>query len=405
MKHLVTLAAMTVGGATATHAGGIDRSGQPLGVLFKEGNYLEFSVAHTNPDVSGEDLGQSPPGFPFPYSSGLSYDSVAGDYTSYGFGLKYDINDRFSVSVIGAEDFGADIKYPDEAGSLLGGTVANANTYAISVYGRYRIDDNWSVHAGLRADRADGNIKLNGLAYGGPLQVDPATGQTVGGGVSGYEVDLGERTDYGYAVGAAYEIPEIALRLAVTYFSSIEHEFKTTESFAVDVNGDGVPDATNSSRSAKTKVKTPQAVNIDFQTGVAENTLVFGGIRWAKWSEFKIAPELFEQATGGGLVDLEDSTTYTIGVGHRFNENFSGSASFIYEKPGDRLVSPLAPSTGLQAIALGGSYRIDQWEISGGVRYSWLGKAKAETGTPDVARAVFDDSTAVSVGMRVGYYF
>ena len=39
-----------------------------------------------------------------------------------------------------------------------------------------------------------------------------------------------------------------------------------------------------------TDVDTPQSVQLDFQTGVAPKTLVFGYVRWVDWSEFSISP-------------------------------------------------------------------------------------------------------------------
>lgn len=380
MKRILTATAVTICSTGVVFAGGIDRSGQPIDILFKDGNYGEVSVVHTTPEVGGSDLPQSPPGFPFSYDSGQSYKNATDDFTSYGFGIKYDVNDRLTLALTGAEDFGSDIEYEDEPGSLLGGTLALADTYTLRLLARYSFTENWSVHGGIRRSVASGNIKLGGLAYGQ---------------VNGYEVELDDDVGYGYLVGAAYEIPDIALRIAVTYNSKIRHDFKSTET----LNGTslGSSDATN--------VDTPQAVNVDFQTGIAENTLLFGGIRWAEWSEFRIAPENFEALTGTGLVSLEDTTTYTLGVGRRFTEKFAASASVIYENAGDDLVSPLAPTNGLIAVALGASYLVNNVEISGGVRYAWLGDAKPETGTPDVARADFTDNTAVSIGLKLGYYF
>lgn len=402
MYRLVTAAALTAAAAGAATAGGIDRSGQPVGIIFKDGNYVEFGVSHTSPTVGGKDIPQSPPGFPFPYDSGARYDDVADAFTSYSFGGKYDINDRLSIAITGAEDFGADIFYPDPAGSLLGGTSAEADTYALTLMARYKFTENWSVHGGLRRDTAEGTIKLNGLAYGGPTIIDPGTGGVISRGASGYKVELENDVAYGYLVGGAYEIPEIALRLAVTYFSPIEHEFGTRETIPVRLGSPAGPDLTTTSNSKDTKVRTPEAVNIDFQTGIAEDTLLFANVRWADWSEFRIKPEKL----GRDLVELNDTTTYTLGVARRFTERFAASASFIYEpEDNDRLISPLAPVNGFKAIALGASYRVDNVEIAGGVRYTWLGDSEPETGTPDVARASFTDNEAVSVGIRVGYYF
>ena len=46
-----------------------------------------------------------------------------------------------------------------------------------------------------------------------------------------------------------------------------------------------------------TDVETPQSVQLDFQTGVAPKTLVFGYVRWVDWTEFDVTPPLFGQTT------------------------------------------------------------------------------------------------------------
>ena len=48
---------------------------------------------------------------------------------------------------------------------------------------------------------------------------------------------------------------------------------------------------------------------------------------------------------------------------------------------------------------------MDSVVISGGVRYTWLGDARPETGTPDEPRATFTDNTALALGMSVGFRF
>ena len=105
-------------------------------------------------------------------------------------------------------------------------------------------------------------------------------------------------------------------------------------------------------------------------------------------------------------MSLDDTVTYTIGLGRRLTERFSGSASLLYEpESGDALVSPFAPTNGSRGVAIGGSYRIDDIELFGGIRYSRLNEGKPETGTPDVARAELADSGAVSLGLRLGIDF
>ncbi|MFM7446408.1 MAG: OmpP1/FadL family transporter, partial [Tabrizicola sp.] len=228
---------------------------------------------------------------------------------------------------------------------------------------------------GLRMQNAGGTIRLQGAAYG-PL--------------SGYNVNLDRDWAPGYLVGVAYEKPDIALRIALTYNSAIKHNFDTTQT---------IPPTTGST----TEVETPQSINLDFQTGVAKDTLVFGQVRWADWSSFLIDPTNFP---GNGLVELEDTVTYTLGVARRFNENWVGTFSLNYEGEGtDDLVSPLAPTNGRLGATIGAIYTMDNMKITAGINYTQPGDARPETGTPDTARASMTDSSVIGVGVKVGWSF
>jgi len=396
MRRIVALAALFGSASTLALAGGLDRTGQPIDILFEPGNYAELSFARTMPEISGTGVGIAPipgvfPGFP----AGTGYDDVGLPFNSFSAGVKVDITDELSAAIRFSQPFGSDIEYDgDPARTELGGTSAFADSDMITALLRYKFTENWSVHGGLRIDRASGEIDLGGLAYGA---------------VSGYKVELEERTDVGWVAGVAYEVPEIALRVALTYSSAITHDFDTTESGPlVDPDGPGpLPALPLLDGTSTTEVELPRSVNIDVQTGIAEDTLIFGSFRWAEWSEFRIDPENFEAVTGGGLVDLQDSRTWTLGVGRRFTDRFAGQASISYEETdSDDLVSPLAPTNGFFAVGIGGAYDVSENVVlSAGARYTWFGNARPETGTPDVARASFEDNTALTVGVNVGFRF
>ena len=369
MTRVLTTTALVALWAGAAQAGGLDRSGQPIGIIFQEGNYAQFSYSRTNPDLTGTDA-----------NSGLDIDETGDGFSNFGVGLKFDLNEQLSFSLIFDQPFGSDINYPTSLS--LGGTSAIADTESLTGILRYKIDENFSVHGGIRVQNAGGNVDLRGLGYQG---------------LDGYSVRLETDTAVGYVVGGAYERPDIALRIAVTYSSAITHEFNTTETL------NGAPLAAERSI---TESDTPQSINLDFQTGIAPGTLLFGSVRWAEWGEFKIEPEVFTPLANGGLVDLDDSLTYTLGLGRQFTDQFAGSVAFTYEKTdSDDLVSPLAPTNGLFAISLGGRYTTqNNVEIGVGARYSWIGNARPETG-PDIVQAEFEDNTALSLGMSIGFAF
>ena len=374
MKKIVTatLGTATLGlalCAQAASAGGIDRSGQSIGALFEKGTYGELSFGYVSPSVSGSDValfGGSPSG------------NTTADFTQLGAAYKQDFGQNLSFALIFDQPFGADITYPAPGGSIaLGGTFAKVDSNALTGILRYKFNDRMSVYAGARADRASGTVHLSGAAYGP---------------VSGYNVVLKDATGYGYVVGAAFEIPKIAMRVALTYNSAITHDFATVE------GGGVVPPGTST-----TSVKTPQSVNLDFQTGINPTTLVFGTIRWVKWSEFKVEPANFLATTHGGLVSIENATTYTLGVGHKFNDSWSGAATVSYEDAGNPLVSPLAPTSGRFGIGLAAIYTVGKAKITAGAQYIWLGDATPATG--GTARANFTGNTATAVGVKIGYTF
>lgn len=362
MKRILMTTAAMVAFTGAAQAGGIDRSGQGLGSLFETGRYFELSFGHVSPKVDGVDLLGGPTG------------SVVNNYTQWAFSYKFDINDKLSFALNVDKPFGADVQYATTT-PLLANTTAVADATAVTGILRYKFDGGFSAHAGLRAQQADGFIRLGGAAYG-PL--------------NGYNVTLDKDVALGYVVGVAYEKPEIALRVALTYNSAITHEFDTTQSAPF-------PSGTI------TEVEIPQSVNLDFQSGVAKDTLVFGQIRWVDWSSFLIDPVGFP---GNGLVELEDTTTYTLGVGRKFNDKWSGSVSFSYEGGGsDDLVSPLAPTNGRRGVTVGVAYTQDNMKISMGLNYTKVGDARPETGTPDTARASMTDNDLIGIGVKVGWQF
>ncbi len=375
-------------------AGGLDRTGQGIGVLFENGgesgSHLRLDFARAWPDVTGEGAGIAPYVAP-----GYAYGNAAAMITSPSAALKLELDEAFSAALIAEKPYGSDLQYPgDGMTSELGNTLAWADTSSLTALLRYRFNESWSVHGGLRLQRIEGDIRLSGWAYGAPREFGFPT-------ANGYEVSLGQDTALGYVLGASYEIPEIALRASLTYNSTITHEMDTVES--------GNPNPALDGRST-TEVKTPQSINLDLQSGIATDTLLYGSVRWVKWSEFRIDPVGFskplEQGGGGvGLVELDDTITYTIGLARQFNEDWAGSAELFYEPREDGIVAPLFPSVGFWGGGLGVQRRFGDVSLALSARYTQLGDGRVETLPVGTARAFFEESEVWAFGMRVGYDF
>lgn len=366
MKHVTAFCAVMVSLAGAVQAGGLDRSGQPMGILFEPGNYVELSYGQVNPSVDGTDTAAI---------GGAETGDLARDYSLPGLALKYQLNDSLSAALIYDHAYGVDVRY-DPAGSVAyGGTRARVTSEGLTTLLRYKFDDRWSVHGGLRVSRASAGVTLAGAAYG-PF--------------SGYSVDLGGDIGTGYVIGGAFEIPDIALRVALTYFSKVSHDFDTVENITPTLT-------------TETTVDTPQAVNLDLQTGVAEDTLLFGAIRWVDWSDLIVSPAAFNTATGGAsLTGLKDTTTYTLGLRRKFSDSWAGSVFVTHEPKTGPEISPLAPTDGYTGMGIGAVYTRDNMRISMGARYLKLGNASV--GTAPASMEIRDNSS-LSLGLRVGYRF
>ncbi|UAB90569.1 outer membrane protein transport protein [Ruegeria sp. SCSIO 43209] len=392
-------------GATAAQAGGLDRSGQGVNILFEEGSVVQFRLGYTKPDVSGsmEDQIPTSPTFGETIDSG----NVSNSFFTPHLAYKTSLTEKLDFALVYDEPFGADIDYSSDyplsqnvlaLAGLPGATTdvlrAKADTDAITALLRYKLDGGFSVIGGLRAQRLKASVSV-------PI----AGASTTPFASGGYRVETDAEIDFGYVVGVAWERPDIAARVALTYNSKITHDLSQTEAndAITGIVPPGIPVVGRVSADSSTEVVTPQSVNLDFQTGVAPKTLLFGSIRWVDWPQTVYAPPVYTGLTGINLVDYEEATwTYSLGLGYQFSEEFSGAVTLGYESSQGNSVSNLGPTDGFWSIGLGGTYSLEKAKISGGVRYTDIGDATANGTGPD-NRATFTGNSAWSVGIQVTY--
>ena len=355
--------------STAAVAGGLDRSGQSVAILFEEGNRVELSFGAVNPTVSGTYAGLANAG------SG----DIAPSFTTYTGAMRMQMNDKLAFGLIFDQPFGADVLYPTTGTTPLAGTSAEFSSSALTALVQYDVNNNVSVYGGIKRQSVAMSVAIPG---GGALNY-VASGQT--------------SEAYGYVVGAAYEIPEIALRAALTYHSAISHDITTIERSAFTGGVDLAPSTTN--------VKTPKSVNLDFQTGIAADTLLMASVRYVDWTETVIAPAHNLARPGGGVLQSysEPSYTWNLGMGRKFSDAWSGSVSFGYEQAQGGTTGNLAPTDGFRSIALGAKYAADNMDVSAGIQYRQIGDATS-TGAGG-ANGTFTGNSAVSMGVKVGFSF
>lgn len=365
MKHIALAAAFLAGTASLAAAGGIDRARTDTALLWESGDRIKLSFGYVDPDLAGT---YSPLFGPF---AGTSTGNMAETFTSLGFGLKKELSDKWAIALLIDQPYGADASYHQGPYT---GLNATWNSESVTVLGHYRFNERFSVYGGPRFVRSDAIVTIPGTLLAGAT----------------YRGEVANDNEVGVVVGAAYEIPEIALRVALTYQSEINHNFNSNEVFL------GTPLA----QSAKTEITLPQAVTLDFQSGVAADTLVFGSIRWSEWSAYDVRPPLFLGATGQSVATiLDDIWAFNIGVGRRLNEQFSVFARVGYEDRNKSVVSRLAPTDGRRSIGVGGSYTAGNATWTGALEYIDIGDARDSAGTQ------FSGGDALAAGVTVSFGF
>lgn len=368
MRILGTTISVLALSATVAGAGGLDRSGQGVGVIFQDGDWVELSFGSVSPNVSGT----------YPAAGNVSSGNIAQSYNQLSLGYRNQLSDNLAIALIFDQPWGADVNYPATGGfAALVGTTAEFSSSAITALLQYKINDNISVYGGVKSTTVAMNVAIPG------------------GGALNY-VGIGTSTQAtGYVLGVAYEIPEIALRAALTYHSASTFDIATRE-FSV-----AAPAGVNSI----TTVTTPQSLNLDFQTGIAADTLLTAGIRWANWTQTSIAPNHYAVTLGRGALQSysEDAYTLSLGVGRRFNENWAGSVTLGHERAQGGQTGNLAPTDGYSSLQVGVAYNNNGMEVSGGLRYVQIGDATSSGAGG--ATGSFSGNSAIGLGMKVGFSF
>lgn len=356
MKNTTLLAAGLAITATGAFAGGMDRSGQSIAPIFEDGTYGQLTFGSVNPSVSGVLAGV------------LSSGDMANSYNMVGLAYKSDLTDKLSFAIILDQPFGASVDYGNaDTGYTFNGATAAVDTTAVTAVVRYKISDRVGIHGGVRALKSHGEVSLPAI----PAASAPA-----------YTLDTSNETDFSYLVGASYEIPDIALRATITYNSKTTIDFDTTESTAGNQS---------------LEVIMPESINLDFQTGIAADTLLMASARYVKWSETLIDPVGYAP-----LVEYDDDTvSYSLGLGRRFSDKLSASVSYGYEKSAGTAVGNLGPTDGSQSITIGAKYSInDQTALSAGASYVWIGDATTST-----IGSEFSDNSAIGFGLKLSHSF
>ncbi len=370
MKYNFAVLAVFTMGATSVHAGGMEVTKLPTAMMFEKGTHASLSYGTFRPDVTDDTYA----------TKGTMYK----DRSAITATFKTKINDKVSLGFASYKSAEIQLDYTPATNFFT--TVSpyvDLTIETMALLGRYEVSESLSVLGGLKYSVGSGG----GNVLNAPQGVVTASEDTAVGGI----------------IGVSYENPEIALRISGIY--QAKQEMSHLAASTANINGDDLEN---------TKSALPESFTIDFQTGIAADTLLFGSIHHALWDDAHISfwstPALGgTNGIGGGegyvkKTTWTDTTSFSLGVGRKLSDNWAISSSLNYEAPSEASGTSLLSTTdGVMGVTFGGKYSYDNITISAGLNYSQLGDKKVKpTGFPEGS---FSDNSITSFGMKVGYNF
>jgi len=333
-------------------AGGIERGGYNIDLLFDPSQFaVESTATFVMPQRKLKNTVDTP-GLDGSLNA-LGYSSSAEDTEDYW-------SPRIGVKA-GHEGFDCmfDYSQPYGAHSNPGANWAGANQNVETKIN----SDNYALTCSYRFDAGPGQLRV--IGGGNYLQMDGFKKQLLvapeafapfpASGIG--RLDL-EGDGWGWRAGVAYEIPEYGFRASLVYYSEVKLKDITG---TVDltqipafvplpsplVPGTVIPVAGTA--------EMPDAVELKVQSGIAPDWLAFGSVKWTDWSELQ---RITFYNSGNAITSLDlgyrDGWTVTGGLGHKFNDQWSGAVSVTWDR---------GTSQGLSTLT-------DTWLFGAGVSYS-----------------------------------
>jgi long-chain fatty acid transport protein len=327
-------------------AGGLEVSRQNNMILFSEGKTVNFSTRQTSSTVT-DNL----------YTS-LDSQSIIKKLNLMSAAFKSDYNENISYAFEMYEPMASTLQYPATIGGVPAGQKALLRSQALSLTGKYNLSNSgFGLVAGVRQL----TIKRS------TLNINPAQGDLVTTPDSGI----------GYVAGVSYEMPEIALKVLLTQAPGIDIVVPTT------VVGSGT-------------VSQPSFTTLEFETGIANNTLMFGSIHQGEHASAQV------KLNGiGAISSFTDGEKYNIGVGRKFSEKLSGSFSYTTEEGSSATgTSLLSPTNGTDTYSIGVNYVTESVDVAFGYAMSSFGD-KAVTSAYGTGN--FTNNDATTTGLRIKF--
>ena len=390
MRNLISSFAAVALCSTPVLSGGWETGRLDNAFMYEEGGFGQFGALSVNYDVGANIQYPSAPKHKMAKDQSRTAFAVKMGLGNFDLGLTRYHSGAIQLDGQGGNLDGCD---PTTAAIALCSVVPSADVtiYSTALLARYSVTENISVFGGLnKFALADSEVT------------------TIAGY---YKVDA--KSENVTVLGAAYEMPDIALRVEAVFQEETSTSLSASSSLSPLLPTTPITGASYT---------IPETLTLNFQSGIAEDTLLFGSIHQQSWDTAQIVipanpnginPVTFAADTAVSAVgsSFSDKTSYSIGLGRKISDKLSLSISYSQEAGGGPTTDdPFTLSDGSQGITLGARYSLnDDVTISAGYNYTTAGDVtvihEVAPGVPSGLTANYTDNSTSAVGVRLAFNF
>ncbi len=372
---VISIASLSAG---ATFGVGPDTGGsgtQDYSYILDSGNSISLSRTTNSPKVTGT---SSDGAYTNPYSANSTTSIQA----------KWDYNGTM-IGISQTNPYGVDLNYTNGFMTNLGAKITSSET---AILASRSINNNFKVFGGVRLNQFKATVDKP--YYGG-------AGNPTLSKAGGYQYSLDTGTSTGFAIGAAYEVPQIMLRASIQYNAEIKHNnVKVTETLA----------GATTSTSGIEDYLAPSSTIIKLRSALSPKLLAFANWRSSQYDGLKVTGPVHTQLGGGNIYNPSSGTDLTLGVALVVSDKITalvGTARGQSKDTGGN-ESALSPYGGSTSQFIGGSFKLtDNMEFNASYSLTNLGDANADVvvspGVAGVGSFTDNKASRVSIGTKISF--
>jgi len=384
-----SLTEYSVKGMGSSYAGaisGIDEPAtvywNPAGLTRLSGNHAAAGAVLVDLSIDFKDQGSSrtvptPAGLASIPSSGGNGDDGGGLFVTPNLYLTHAFNDQWVVGLGIHAPFGLETDYGRDWVGRYQAIKSSISTLDINPSLAYRINQHWSIGAGISAQYVDATLS-NAIFTGGP---------------DGRVKLSADDWSIGYNVGLMLEA-SADTRLGLSWRSAIDHQLSGSRR----LSGLGALDG---SVGADAPLKLPASVAFGLRHRLGNGLTLMGDVVWTGWSSFSELRVSFDDGSPDDITTSNWNNNFRVSLGaeYQLKPQWQLRGGVMFDQspvPGPQELSPRVPDADRYWISAGASWQVTP-AIAVDFAYSHLFFADADINrridlAPQAAPGVFTDT-------------